>query len=643
MVEEKVRKRRSKSNRAAWIAGILFVIALGVAWWFWNCIYDVSPTLDYVLIEKNKQQLKLLSGETLHVYPHEPVKILKIATNICFNRGIRLSAVGFDVNALLYESISFATLLPQRDIFKQYKFRVTVMHYDRAIGYIDIILEPRVEDWLDKANKIIDDTRRLKLLEKALRLAPNDRRIKDRLVSEYIAQRKWKKAASLLEEIFSEEPDQQILYSLLEIYESMPDRNGVVFTLRRILEINPDDLEMRLKLASVLESSGNITRAIREYEELAKRMAKEDRLPIYKTLGYLYTEKGEIAKAIENYLKALEMDKKDPNLYYNLSYLYEKAGRGERADFFLAKAVRIRPDDVDGMLKLAGRLIRKGRYREAKKYLSRVLKKRPDSVEALLLKLKIAERQKDKKTQKQVYRKILALDPKNETVIYNLGVLEYETGNLEGSRKYLERFARIHPDDYEVHTFLFDIYNRLGKQDLAYKEVRRLIRLRPKEIAPYGFVFEYLSSRNDHRELIEVMKRGLRTNPNSIVLMEYLVVSYLKTGEEGLAIEQMKKILALRPRDTDLMLKMAKLQEKIGKIEDAIETYEKVLSVSKGHGEAKSEYVRLLSIVAERQESQEKYVQALETYRKILEISPEDEKAQEAYLRLRFKVLPGGK
>jgi len=643
LVEQKARKRRSKTNGAAWIAAILFVAALGVAWWFWNCIYNVSPSLDYVLIEKNKQQLKLLSGETLRVYPHEPVKILKIATNMCFNRGIRLSATGFDVNALLYERLSFATLLPQRDIFKQYRFRVTVMHYDRAIGDIGIILEPQVEDWLDKANKIIDDTRRLSLLEKALRLAPNDRRVKDRLVSEYIAQKKWKKAASLLEEIFSEEPDQQILYSLLEIYESMPDRNRVIFTLRRILEVNPNDLEMRLKLASVLESSGNITRAIQEYEKLVKRMAKEDRLSIYKTLGYLYTEKGEIARAIENYLKALEMDKNDPNLYYNLSYLYEKAGRRERADFFLAKAVSIRPGDVDSMLKLADRLIQKGRYREARKYISLVLKKRPDSVDALLLKLKIAEKQKDKTTQKQVYRKILALDPKNETVIYNLGVLEYETGNLKGSRAYLERFAKAHPNDYEVHTFLFDIYNRLEKQDLAYREARQLIRLRPKEMGPYGFVFEYLSSRNNHSELIEIMKRGLRSNPNSIVLMEYLIVSYLKMGKEGLAIEQMKKILAVRPRDTDLMLKMARLQEKAGKIEDAIETYQKVLSVSKGHVEAKREYVRLLGIMAERQERQEKYAQALEIYKKILEISPEDEKAQEAYLRLRFKVLPGGK
>ncbi|MBW2029582.1 MAG: tetratricopeptide repeat protein [Deltaproteobacteria bacterium] len=640
MVQQKVRKRRSK-RKAPWIVGLLFVAFLGAAWWLWNGIYNVSPRLDYLLIEKNERQLKFLSGETLHVSPHEPVKILKVATNIFFNRGVRLSAIGFDVNALLYERVTFARLLPERDIFKQYRIRVAVMHYDIEIGHLDIVLEPQVEDWLDKANKIIDDGRRLNLLEKALTLAPNDMRIKDRLVQEYRHQKKWKKAASLLEEIVSEGPDQQVLYDLLKIYEAMPDREGVVSTLKRIIKLNPDDLEMRLKLASILESSGRITGAIGEYEELVKRMAMEDRLPVYKTLGYLYTEVGQIKKAIENYLKALEMDKNDPNLYYNLSYLYEKTGRRERADFFLAKAVSIKSDDLESRLKLAERLIQKGRYRDAEKYISQVLKRNPNSVEALLLRLKITERRKDKKAQKKVYKKILALDPKNDTVIYNLGVLEYETGNLEASRGYLEKFAKTHPKDYGTRAFLFDIYKRLKKDDLAYKEARQLIRLRPKDPGLYGFVFDYLSSRNNHKELIDVMQRGLRSNPKSIPLMEYLIVSFLKTGREDLAIEQMKKILALRPKDTDLMLKMARLQEKKDRIDDAIGTYEKILSLSHSHKVAKSEYLRLLGLLAERQEKEGNYKEALKTYQKILEISPGNEKAGEAYLRLRLKVIPG--
>ena len=58
---------------------------------------------------------------------------------------------------------------------------------------------------------------------------------------------------------------------------------------------------------------------------------------MYKRLGFLYTETGRFSEAIQAYLKSVEMDKDDVNIYYNLSFLYEKTGKKDKSDLYLSK------------------------------------------------------------------------------------------------------------------------------------------------------------------------------------------------------------------------------------------------------------------------------------------------------------------
>ncbi|MBW1861124.1 MAG: tetratricopeptide repeat protein [Deltaproteobacteria bacterium] len=599
---KEVRKKPHTDRTAFWVIILLAIGIFSVAWWLWSCLFNVSPQFNFILFKKNEHPLKLLNGETLNIHPKDRLRISKISTNICFNHGVRLVAMGFDVNAVLYEGMAFSTLLPNKDIFNQYKFRVKVKRYNQDMGYVDIVVEPHLEDWLDKAERTLDRTRKVAILEQTLKMAPKDNRITDRLIEEYKSLKKWPQVARMLEKMAKEKSDQKVLYDLLEVYEAIPKTDGIISVLRRLVEQDPDDMEVRLRLASALEKSGKLKGAIKEYEELLKGMEKEDRLPVYKVLGYLYTKTDQSKKAISSYLHAVELDEKDVNIYYNLSILHEKIGQKEKADLFLSKAVSFNFEDIESRMKLAERLIKKEKLEDAEKYLKEILKKNPDSVRALLLMIKILESREDKNELKKVYHKILSIDPKNETIIYNLGVLEYETGNLAKSLSYFTQFVKLHPEDTEVHGFLFDIYRQQKKGKLALKEARTLIKLRPKETSYYHYIFEYLNGRGDYKKMIEIMEDGLKSHPENNDLREYLVLAYLKTGKEDLAIAQMKKVLKTRPKDATLLLQLAKLEEKRGKLKAA-----------------------------------------LQAYQKILDISPGNEEVEEAYLRLRLKVLPLGK
>jgi tetratricopeptide (TPR) repeat protein len=596
---QKSSKRHRPKRRGRWFFFAAVGIAVLLLLWIGRGLLPASPEFYYLVVEKNDQPLRLLNGDTLQLHPQDKLRIIEVSTNILLNVGVRLVAKDLDVTALQYEKLPFSALLPSNALLGKNQFRITVKRYNVDMGSVDFVVEPYVEDWLEKAERTIDPERRLEILEEAKAFAPGDKRVKLRLLKEYKSLKKWDKAAQLLEEMIKEEDDPKLLLELLEVHESTPNPDGVISVLKRLLAKDPNSAELRFRLARTLEKTGKRDEAIKQYEILLEHIKPEEKLTIYKTLGYLYSNTNQVEKAIAIYLKAIELDKKDGNLYYNLSGLYEKAGDKNRANQYLGEAVKLNPDDLESRLTLAENLIDKGNIREAENHLAFVLQKKPDSVKALVLMTNILEKQGDKKRLKETYEKLLLLDPNSETLIYNLGVLEYETGDYPRSIPYFKRYVKLHPQEVSPHRYLFDIYKKEKKDDLAFAEAKTLVSLNPKEVSPYQFIFEYLNSRGSFKEMVEIMRIGVNQLHDTADLREYLILAYLKMGNEDLALQEMNEVLKLKPKDVSLLLDVAKLSEKLGKDKEA-----------------------------------------LEAYKRILEISPDHEEAQEAYLRLRLKALP---
>ena len=638
MVKRNRRKPR-RSRAAFWVTLALVFGVFLVVWWLWPGLYNVSPRLNYLLIEKNGDFIKLLNGEVVHLHPQDRVKIAEISTSVTFNVGIRLTCADLDIEALTFEKLPLSSLMSKEAMYQSNSYRVFVKQDNRELGYVDLTVEPYVEDWLDKASRAIDPDLRLSTLEKARAFAPDDEQIRDRLLQEYKAQKKWAKAAALLEEILSKKTDEKRLAELLEVYETMSDTEGVISVLRRLIKENPEDVELRLRLAEVLEKAKRPQEAVKEYEASLKGLGEKEKVATYKTLGYLYTQMNSLEKAIGAYLKAVELDKKDVNLYYNLATLYEKTGNQDKADQFLMQAVSLKPEDLENRLELAEALLQKGKLQEAEKLLREVLQKDPKSTKALLLMVNVLDKQGDKKKLKEVYEKLLAQDPDNETVIYNLGVLEYEAGQWARSIPYFEKYLKSHPDDLQVHEFLFDLYKKEKRDDQAFKEAQALITLKPDHADAYRYAFEYAHAHGNYQSVIPLLEKGVKVRPADMELRQYLVLAYLKTGKEDLAAEQLSVLAKEKPKDVGILAELATLQEKQGKYEAALETYERVLAISPLNKEAGEARLSLMLRKARMEERQGDIKEALNLYKKVLDLTPGNEEAAEAYLRLRIQAV----
>ncbi|RPI78877.1 MAG: tetratricopeptide repeat protein [Desulfobacteraceae bacterium] len=562
-------------------------------WYYWSASVKDNPQLNYILFEKNAEQIQVPAGETLQAGPRDQLKILEISTSIFHNKGVRLTSVGFDVNALLNDKLVIETLLPQNELPDRYRFRIEVKQYNLEIGSIELHVEPMVEDWIGLAEKTIDKNRRIVVLEKALQLHPQDKLIQNRILEEFRSQHKWPQMAKLLEEFAKDQPSEKILNELITVNENLKKPDEVAAALRRLLKLNPQNIEVRTRLARLLEEQKKHSESITEYETLLKQTGPENQLPLYKTLGFLYTETDRIKDAIAVFLKAVELDKNDANLYYNLSNLYAKNNDTEQADLYLTKALEFKADDNESRLKLAESLIKKQKYGEAEKYLTEILDKDPDSLKALLLTARLMDVKKDKPGLKSIYEKILALNPDNGIVLYNLSVLEFEQGDFGKAQTYLKTLLKNNPQDPEAHNLLFEIHKKQKQDDAALKEALFLAELRPAEPSYYRYIFEYLNRNNRHKEMIPIFQKGLIKNPGQKELREYLVLAFLKTGQEIPAMEQIKELIKSQPRNINLWLQLAKLQEKQELLKEALESYQKILDLNPDHTEAEEAYLRL--------------------------------------------------
>jgi len=278
------------------------------------------PLFHHMVISHNGTEKRLFPEQTLYAHPNDRLRILEVGTSVPFSRGIRLFSSGFDVNAL-HEETALAELLPGQDIFHHYTFTIQVKHDNEVIGKLILAIAPLTEDWLEKANRIIDTKKRLAFLESAVKENAEDMRLRLSLADEYLAQKRWKQGARTLEEILKTKEDIALMRRLVDAYERLRHYNQVIITLRKILAKSPDDLDLGLRLAELLEKKGRTKEAIGEYTRMLPQLTKTEQIVVMKNIGYLSFKIGQKKVALHWYLKAAEQDKKDPNLYYNIGSL----------------------------------------------------------------------------------------------------------------------------------------------------------------------------------------------------------------------------------------------------------------------------------------------------------------------------------
>jgi len=282
-----------------------------------------------------------------------------------------------------------------------------------------------------------------------------------------------------------------------------------------------------------------------------KRAAElNSQLPaIYVTLGRIHSGTGLRDLAMQEFQRALELDRHSAPALLGLADTYSVLGRNQEAEDAYKRASALRPADWDGPLRLGGFYYGQGRFSEAANQFRRVIQLLPDHGSAhtyLGTSLLSLGRETDAVAE---FKKSLALGT-DYVAFTNLGAIYYNQKFFAEAAAMWEQALKINDKDYRLWNNLAIAYEWLEKPEQAKQAFRQeLARL--EEIAPL--------------------------RPYDAEVHANLGTMYSQSRLRDKAKTQLDAALALSPDDAEILGKAGEAYENLGERSLALEYFQKAL------------------------------------------------------------------
>ena len=282
-------------------------------------------------------------------------------------------------------------------------------------------------------------------------------------------------AANVLRRLAEKQPrSADAHYLLARAYQAAGDQVGYRAELEKTLELAPDRLPAKLRLASLAVEQGDMTTAKRLIEEL-KAAAPEDPYVI-ELEGGIATLENRPADAVEHYRKAAEM-RPHENVIRKLAIAQRRAGDPEGGRETLRRWVEEHPDDVSARSVLGTMELADKRYGAAKEQFAAIVEAEPDNDNALALN--------------------------------NLAWLLWNEGDAEGALPHAERAVELAPDSPAVADTAGIVHLKLGNIGRAVTLLRKAAAGLPDNAEVQYHYAQALAAQGSSEEARDVLRSTL--------------------------------------------------------------------------------------------------------------------------------------
>ena len=254
---------------------------------------------------------------------------------------------------------------------------------------------------------------------------------------------------------------------------------------RKVLEANPLNREVLIKLATVLQTyfPDNNDETIDCYERLLE--FNIDTPQIYYELGHLYLKKEDKINSISAFKLAVEQDSENPFYNNSLAYAYTKAELYDDAIEHYQKAIALNPDTewTSIVCQALGSI-----YAEVK-----------GNIEAAV----------------STYQAGIILDPNNYDLLISLGDVYMASYDLDSAiRTYCDAIT-LNPEDYRGYSKAGIALWEKDYVEEALVSFHKSIDLNPDNAyAQNNLGIIYLDGLNDAEEALEYFETAVELNPN---------------------------------------------------------------------------------------------------------------------------------
>ncbi len=233
--------------------------------------------------------------------------------------------------------------------------------------------------------------------------------------------------------------------------------------------------------AQRLTQKGNFSKAIQLYSQIIKN--NPNSTAAYASRGLLYErlkakDAAELKKnkqlAEKDYVKAIELNYKQPELYNNLAALYLDTGNYNEALLYLNQAIYMRPNYVMALLNRAVAYSKLGKIGNA------------------LLDFSQVEQ----------------LNPNFSLLYLNRGLAEYAAGYYASAAEDYATLMELEPQNPRPYLERGRTFVKMGYLQNALDDFQTAMALNPKYAMPYYYAAELLFSRGDTEQAISYAQQA---------------------------------------------------------------------------------------------------------------------------------------
>ena len=380
-------------------------------------------------------------------------------------------------------------------------------------------------------------------------------------------------------------------------------------TLRGFIAQEPDNLDLRFGLGSLLQRTGAPLEAIAAYREViardgsgAKGLIARDRIAaIEVTQNHLDRARSLIAEVLQKSprdddalilratlalhdrdatsaigdLRAVLRDQ--PNsvpLQRTLARAYQEKGQPALAEEALRAAMKSAPNEPAVRLELAQLLLQTDRGSEAVILLQDAVNRAPDDVATREALIRAYLAQKDYAAARNAAEELKRQQPGSAAGYYFAGLIAGQQRHLEDSQRELESALRLQPNALDVMRSLARVEVARGATDAAIARVQTASAADPANAGLLNLLGELYMQRKDYVRASDVLTRACAVSPKEWQSHRNLALVRVAANDPAGAISEYEMALSLAPAESRLSVELAALYEKHGRVNDAIARYD---------------------------------------------------------------------
>jgi tetratricopeptide (TPR) repeat protein len=177
-------------------------------------------------------------------------------------------------------------------------------------------------------------------------------------------------------------------------------------------------------------------------------------------------------------------------------------------------------------------------------------------------------------------KQVIKLDPKNPTVLTNLGAAEDEASNFTGALYYFKKALVIDPHNLATLTDQGAAIDELGNHTGAIEYDDKALAIDPHDVYALYNKGAAIDELGNHTGAIEYDDKALAIDPHDVYALYNKGYSLDELGNHIGAIESYDKALAIDPHNFNALANKGVALYRLGKYNDAIVSYNKALALN---------------------------------------------------------------